>query len=125
MKKPAERRVFSLLDLRFLVRHVFAYFRIEFLYFHLLRMEALVLGRRVEMTGAGARYELDLLTHGSGLLLNSHALGAKVRDHLFDTALLDGAQAARRHAQTHEAAPPLIAATRYVQCRSKPAAELV
>src|SRR5690606_39942627 len=88
-------------------------------------MEALVLGRRVEMTGAGARYELDLLTHGSGLLLISHALGAKVRDHLFDTALLDGAQAARRHAQAHEAALAFHPEAMYVQVRQKPATPLV
>ncbi len=42
-----------LLDLRFLVGDVLADLRVEFLDFHLVRMQALVLGRDVEVAGAG------------------------------------------------------------------------
>ena len=49
------RRRFDLLDLRFLVGHVLADLRVEFLDFHLVRMQALVLGRGVEVAGAGRR----------------------------------------------------------------------
>jgi hypothetical protein len=54
----------SLLDLRFFVGDVLARDRIEFLGLHLVRMEPLVLGGRVVVTGAGGGDELDLVAHG-------------------------------------------------------------
>jgi hypothetical protein len=39
--------------------------RVVFLDLHLVGRRALVLGRGVEMAGAGGGLELDLLTHGS------------------------------------------------------------
>jgi hypothetical protein len=53
----------ALLDLGFLVRDVFANNRIKFLYFHLFRHGALVLGRGVVVTGTGAGDEFDFITH--------------------------------------------------------------
>src|ERR1700722_8575585 len=52
-----------LFDLRFLVGDVLARDRIEFAHFHLVRMQALVLCRHVEVAGAGRGQELDLFTH--------------------------------------------------------------
>src|SRR5579863_9788218 len=57
----------GLLDLRFFVRDVLAYDGIEFLRFQFVRMQALVLRGRVEMTGAGRRNQLDLVAHESPL----------------------------------------------------------
>src|SRR5688572_8248543 len=57
----------GLLDLGFLVGHVLAHDRIVLADLHLLGMQALVLGRGVEVTGAGARNELDLVAHGIDL----------------------------------------------------------
>ncbi len=58
-KKPANGGFFNasedqshLLDFGFLVHHVFAYRRIEFSNLDFLRVEPLVLGRRVEMPGS-------------------------------------------------------------------------
>src|SRR5688572_32922132 len=56
-----------LLDLGFLVDHVLAHDRVVLADLHLLGMQALVLGRGVEVTGAGARNELDLVAHGIDL----------------------------------------------------------
>src|SRR5258706_1598398 len=50
----------GLLQLHFLVGHVLACLRIELHQFELFRRRLLVLVGRVEMTGAGARLELDL-----------------------------------------------------------------
>jgi hypothetical protein len=56
-------RLKALLDLGFLVHDVLANDRVEFLDFHLFRHVALVLGRGVVMTGAGAGDEFDFVTH--------------------------------------------------------------
>src|SRR5574340_778430 len=53
----------ELLQLGFLVHDVLAGHRIEFLHFDLFRRGALVLGRRVEMTGTGTRFEFDFFAH--------------------------------------------------------------
>jgi hypothetical protein len=71
IKKPGEAGFFccpdcrpeALLDLGFLVRDVFANNRIKFLYFHLFRHSALVLGRGVVVTGTGAGDKFDFITH--------------------------------------------------------------
>src|SRR5688500_9631446 len=57
----------GLLDLGFLVGHVLAHDRVILADLHLLGMQALVLGRGVEVTRAGARNELDLVAHGIDL----------------------------------------------------------
>ena len=51
----------ELLDLCFFVRHVLAYFGIEFHDLHFRRRGALVFGRRVEMTRTGGRFQLDFV----------------------------------------------------------------
>ena len=51
-RQPA-RQGARLLDLPFLVNHVFAYHRVEFHDFHLVRHVAFVFGGGVEMSGAG------------------------------------------------------------------------
>ena len=53
----------QLFNLCFLVRHMLAYHRIVFTYFHFLRHVALVLGGGVVMTGTGAGDEFDFVTH--------------------------------------------------------------
>jgi hypothetical protein len=69
-KKPGRAGFFmsgqsseALLDLGFLVHDVLTNDRIEFLDLHLFRHVALVLGRGVEMAGAGAGDEFDFVTH--------------------------------------------------------------
>src|ERR1700742_1969399 len=53
----------KLFDLRFFIFDVLADDRIEFLRLELVRMQALVLGGRVVMTGAGGRNQFDLVAH--------------------------------------------------------------
>jgi hypothetical protein len=53
----------ELLDLRFFVGDVLAHDGIEFLGLHLVRMQTLVLGGRVIVTGAGGGDEFDLIAH--------------------------------------------------------------
>jgi hypothetical protein len=56
----------TLLELGFLVDHVLARLRIELHDFHLFRLGALVLRGRVEMTGTGCRFQLDLVASALG-----------------------------------------------------------
>jgi hypothetical protein len=98
---PPEKARARLLDLRLFVRDVFARHRIEFIGFHLIRMQTLVLRGRVEMPGSGRRDQLDFIAHTESSL-NLDALGAEVGNDHVDAALFDGAQAARGHAQAHE-----------------------
>jgi hypothetical protein len=49
----------------FLVDHMLARNRIEFLHLNLVRGSALVLVGGVKMTGAGGRFEFDFFTHDS------------------------------------------------------------
>jgi hypothetical protein len=86
-----------LFDLRFFVGDVLADHRIEFLRLQLVRVQALILGGRVVMTGARGRNQFDLVAHNSPL--NLDALGSQVRDHNLNAALFDRAQAAGRNAQ--------------------------
>src|SRR4029079_2040255 len=69
------------------------------------RRGLLVLVGRVEMTGAGARFELDLLAstfcHGRNSL--AFAARAEVGDALLDADLVDQAQGRVRDAQAHPA----------------------
>src|SRR5882757_2231709 len=90
-----------LLDLRFFVGDVLARHRIEFLGFHLVGMEPLVLRGGVVMPGSGRRDQLDFIAHAE-CSLNLDALGAEVGNDHVHAALLDGAQAARRHPQAHK-----------------------
>ena len=53
----------KLLNFRFFVHDVFTYDWIEFLHFQFRRHGALVLGRRVEMSGARRGHEFDLISH--------------------------------------------------------------
>src|SRR5690606_3131808 len=71
LEKTRRKAGFSLLDLRFLVDHVLADFGVEFLDLHLLRMQAFVLRRRIEMSRTGGRDQLDLFAHDSALLFGS------------------------------------------------------
>jgi hypothetical protein len=65
-------------------------------------MQPLVLGGRIEMTGTGGRHQLDFIAHFRPFL-NFDALGTEVGDDHVDTTLFNGAQAASRDPQTHEA----------------------
>ncbi len=64
-------RALELLDLRFFVGDVFAHDRIEFLGFQLVRMQPLVLGRRVVVPGARGGNQFDFIAHESLLTLTS------------------------------------------------------
>src|ERR1700675_4632490 len=63
MVQPPPEDSRGLLDLRFFVRDVLARHGIEFLGFHLVRMQPLVLRGRIEMTGTGGRDQLDFIAH--------------------------------------------------------------
>jgi hypothetical protein len=89
-------------DLAFLVNHMLADHRVEFLDFHLFRHISLVLGRGVEMTGAGAGNELDLVTHCDAPL-DLFAAGADIRQHGGDAQLVDNAHSFAGNAQFHPA----------------------
>src|SRR6266481_7288880 len=102
MVQPPPEDSRGLLDLRFFVRDVLARHGIEFLGFHLVRMQPLVLRGGIEMPGAGRRDQLDFIAH-SRRSLNFDALGAEVGDDHVHTAFFDGAQAACRHPQADEA----------------------
>ena len=82
--------------------------RVVFLGLQLLGVEFLVLGRRVVVARAGARYELDLVAisfcHGfSPLRLDVRTGGAQVGDDLLDAVLVDDAHALVRNTQAHPA----------------------
>jgi hypothetical protein len=57
------QRPSRLFDLRFFVSDVLAHYRIEFLRFELVRMQAFILGGRVVMTGTGGRNQFDFVAH--------------------------------------------------------------
>ena len=57
------KRVDELLYFCFLVGDMFAYNRIVFFHFKLVRRGALVLGGGIEMAGTGAGHEFDFVTH--------------------------------------------------------------
>src|SRR6266478_427196 len=95
-----------LLDLRLFVGDVLARQGVELAHFQLVRVQALVLGRYVEVAGSGRGQQLDLLAHGGCCLaggLELVALGAQLGDDLVDAALLDGAHAAGGQPQGHPA----------------------
>src|SRR5258708_927972 len=53
----------ELFDLRFFVSDVLAHHRIEFLRLELVRVQALIFGGRVVVTGAGGGNQFDLVAH--------------------------------------------------------------
>src|SRR5258708_1647384 len=53
----------KLFDLRFFVSDVLAHHGIEFLRLELVRMQALILGGRVVVTGTGGRNQFDFVAH--------------------------------------------------------------
>src|ERR1700722_6235091 len=93
-----------LLDLGFLVRDVLAHERVELAHFHLVRMQALVLHRAVEMTGTGRREQFDFLAHGRPPLISDlDAAIAHSGQHRLQALLLDRAHGVGRDAQCHPA----------------------
>ena len=52
-----------LLKFDFFIFYVLACYRIEFKHFQFLRSNALILGRGIEMTGSGRRFELYFFSH--------------------------------------------------------------
>jgi hypothetical protein len=60
--KLGQRRA-GLFDLRFFIRDVLAHHGIEFLRLELVRMQALIFGGRVEVTGAGGGNQFDFVAH--------------------------------------------------------------
>src|SRR5688572_22404025 len=124
-RSPA-RETSALLDLGFLVGHVLAGLRVELAHFHLVRMQTLVLGRGVEVAGAGGGHELDLFAHGLAPTRSDRdAFGAQFGNDDLDALLFDGAQAAGRHAQADEAALALDPETLHVQVGQEAATTLV
>src|SRR4051812_39279686 len=101
-KKSPLRRAF-LFQLRFLVDDVLARLRIVFLDLDLVGRSALVLRRRVEVAGAGGRFQLDLFAHGSALSCRFGRFGLDLGQHSLDAELVDAPQAGRRDAQPHPA----------------------
>lgn len=83
--------ILRLLQLGFLVRNVLTRDGIVLLDLHLFRHGALVLGGRVEMTGAGCRFQLDFFPHGI-TPLNLLAARAHVGQNSINAVLVDGAQ---------------------------------
>jgi hypothetical protein len=91
----------NLFDLGFFVSDVLAHDGIEFLCLELVWVQALILGGRVVMTGAGGGNQFDLVAHVRAPL-NLDAFGSQIRDHDVHATLLDGAQSASAHAQADE-----------------------
>src|SRR5580704_1692113 len=89
-----------LFDLRFFVGDVLAHHGIEFLRLELVRMQALIFGGRVVVTGAGGGNQFDLVAHDGPL--NLDAFGSQIRDHHVHAALLNGPQSAGGYAQAYE-----------------------
>src|ERR1700693_949852 len=93
----------SLFDLGFLVRDVLAHDRVELAYFHLVRMQPLVLHCDVEMAGTGRGQQFDLFAHAP-ILLELDAASAQIREHRLEAVLLDRTKCFGRDAQ----APPAL-----------------
>jgi len=108
MKKPAPGGFFhveresGLLDLGFLVDHVFADHGIVFFDFHFVRHGALVLGRSVVMASVSAGDEFDFVTHDFAPLDLFTAV-THIRQDSVDAFLVDDAHALAANAQTHPA----------------------
>jgi hypothetical protein len=98
MKKPAPGGLFrveresGLLDLGFLVDHVFADYGIVFFDFHFVRHGALVLGRSVVMASFSAGDEFDFVTHDF-TPLDLFTAATHVRQNGVDAFLVDDAHA--------------------------------
>jgi hypothetical protein len=74
--------------------------RIEFLRFHFVRVQTLVLRGRVVMAGAGRGDQFDFVTHDASL--NLGAFGTQVSNDYVDATLFNGAQATGRNPQAYE-----------------------
>jgi hypothetical protein len=61
--RETARAMVKLFDFRFFVGDVFTHDRIEFLGFEFVRMQPLVLGRRVVMPGSGRGHQFDFVAH--------------------------------------------------------------
>ncbi len=57
----------NLFDFPFLVHHVLAHYRVEFLDFHLFRHVAFVFCGRIKVPGSGTGVQFDFVPHGSTL----------------------------------------------------------
>jgi hypothetical protein len=78
-----------------------AHDRIELLERELFGRRFFVLGRGVEVTGTGSRFEFDFFTHDRISL--DGASGAKIGEYSVNAVLVDEADASRGQAQTDEA----------------------
>ena len=75
-------------------------FGIIFLGLHLFRMQTLVLGCCIEVSGTGTRNKSDFFSHELILgPLVALALSLDIRQDLFDAVLVDDPHALVRHAQ--------------------------
>src|SRR5690348_2142541 len=110
---PAREDGSPLLELSLFVDDVLARLGIVFLDLDLVGRGALVLGRRVEVAGAGRGLELDLLAHGLALSFPRLDLG---EDGL-DADLVDAPQAGGRDTQAHPAVLALDPEAAVVQVR--------
>jgi hypothetical protein len=119
--KPRTGSARRLLDFRFFVGDVLARHGIEFLGFHLVRMQPLVLGGREELTRSGGGDQLDFIAHECRSL-NPDALGAQIRNDHVDAALFDGSQAPGGDAQADEPLLGLEPETMAMQVGQKAAA---
>ena len=73
---------------------MFAYFGIVLFGLHLFRMQPLVLGGCVEVTGTGTGDESDFFAHCFVLQsLNAFAVSAHFSEHLVDAKLVDNSYA--------------------------------
>jgi hypothetical protein len=77
-----------LLDLTFLVHHVFAHDRIVFFPFEFVRCSSLVLVRGIEVPCTSGRVHSDFVSHGNSPL-NLFAASADIFQHLLNAALVD------------------------------------
>jgi hypothetical protein len=76
--------------------------RIKFLDREFFAHRFLVLGRRVEMTSAGRRFEFDFFTHDLSPRLDN-ATGTKIGEHDVNAVFVDQTDCRGRHTQADEA----------------------
>ena len=79
-------------DFAFFIKDVFASLRVVLPGLHLFRMQAFVLGCRIEVSGTGGGVKSDFFAHQIILpVLDSLALRTQVGEHLVDAVLVDDA----------------------------------
>ena len=64
LRKDCVLKQNQLLDLRFFVHHMLAYDWVVFFHFHFTGGVLFIFIGRVKVTGTGAGYEADFVTHG-------------------------------------------------------------